>query len=155
VGLFLLRSDSITLFCERWLLALLVLSPMVHAWYFTWLIPFAVATRNAGSIAVSLSAFAYFGISALPGGPVSGWPAVYVQLGLIWLPFVCGFAWSEYRRITANGAVNSADFAFIDAMSLRIDGSSAPSSGPSPRLESLLVRTSPGIQTPGHVSHRL
>ena len=99
VTLILLRSPSITLFCERWLLALLVLSPMVHAWYFTWLIPLAVATRNAGSIAVSLSAFAYFGISSLPGAPQNGWALLFLQDGMIWLPLICGFAWSEYQRV--------------------------------------------------------
>ncbi len=99
VTLILLRSRSITLFCERWLLALLVLSPMVHAWYFTWLIPFAVATRNAGPIAVSLSAFAYFGISDLPGAPQNGWGLLFLQDGMIWLPLICGFAWSEYQRL--------------------------------------------------------
>jgi alpha-1,6-mannosyltransferase len=98
IGLFLLCSSSITLFSERWLLALLVLSPMVHAWYFTWLIPFAVATRNSGSIAVSISAFAYFGIFALPGVPPDGWPLLLVQNGIIWLPLICGFAWNEYQR---------------------------------------------------------
>jgi alpha-1,6-mannosyltransferase len=80
-GLFLLRSSSVTLFSERWLLALLVLSPMVHAWYFTWLIPFAVATRNAGSIVVSISAFAYFGVSGLLKIPSDAWISVFVQYG--------------------------------------------------------------------------
>jgi alpha-1,6-mannosyltransferase len=98
-GLFLLCSSSIRLFSERWLLALLVFSPMVHAWYFTWLIPFAVATRNAGSIGVSISAFAYFGIFPLPGGPRDGWPLLLLQDGIIWLPLICGFACSEYRRV--------------------------------------------------------
>jgi alpha-1,6-mannosyltransferase len=99
IGLLLLHSAGMTLFCERWLLALLALSPMVHAWYFTWLIPFAVATRNAGSIAVSVSAFAYFGISALPGAPRDGWPLLFLENGIVWLPLFFGFGWSEYQRI--------------------------------------------------------
>lgn len=94
----LMRSPSVTLLCERWLALLLVLSPMVHAWYFTWLIPFAVATRNAGSIAVSISAFAYFGILHLSGVPRGGWPLLLLQYAIIWLPLICGFAWSEYQR---------------------------------------------------------
>ncbi len=93
------RSQSVTLLCERALAVTLVLSPMVHAWYFTWLIPLAVGTRNAGSIAVSISAFAYFGISAVPGIPKHGWVALFFQTGMLWLPFICGFVWSEYRRI--------------------------------------------------------
>jgi hypothetical protein len=97
-ALVVIRSQSLTLLGERWLAMLLMLSPMVHAWYFTWLIPFAVATRNAGSIAVSISAFAYFGIFGLPGVPRAGWPLLFLQSGMIWLPFICGFAWSELRR---------------------------------------------------------
>ena len=102
-ALTLMRSRSITLLSERWLALLLVLSPMVHAWYFTWLLPFAVATRNLGTIAVSISAFAYFGISALPGGPQTGWPLLFTQTGLLWLPFLCGFAWTEYGRTRRRG----------------------------------------------------
>jgi alpha-1,6-mannosyltransferase len=111
IGLFLLCSSSITLFSERWLLALLVLSPMVHAWYFTWLIPFAVATRNAGSIAVSISAFAYFGIFAVPGVPRDGWPLLFLQNAIIWLPLICGFAYSEYQRVRESTGQRSLDVA--------------------------------------------
>ena len=32
----------------------------MHGWYFTWIIPFAVGTKNWGVRLVSLSAFTYF-----------------------------------------------------------------------------------------------
>lgn len=96
-ALLVMQLRSVTLLSERWLALLLVLSPMMHPWYFTWLMPFAVATRNIGVIAVSVSAFAYFGISNLPAMPQTGWTLLFVQTGIIWLPFIGGFAWSEYR----------------------------------------------------------
>lgn len=54
------RTKTMTGFAETFLFALLVASPSVHAWYFVWLVPLAVATRNRGTMLVSVSAFVYF-----------------------------------------------------------------------------------------------
>ena len=40
--------------------ALLLISPIVHGWYFTWIVPFAVGTKNWGIRLLSLSAWIYF-----------------------------------------------------------------------------------------------
>lgn len=92
----IIRRRSFSRFGESYLLLLLALSPMVHAWYFTWLIPFAVVTRNVGTIAVSVTAFAYFGMPFVQGVPEAGSVAVALQRIIIWLPLIAGYAWSDY-----------------------------------------------------------
>jgi hypothetical protein len=85
------------LFTEWYLGLLLMLAPVVHAWYFTWLIPFVVASRNLGVRLVSLSGFVYFVLQqriAL-GGP---WQLTPVERTLLWLPFVVGWGWSAWGR---------------------------------------------------------
>ncbi|MEL6902324.1 MAG: glycosyltransferase family 2 protein [Cyanobacteria bacterium J06606_4] len=85
---------SIRQFAERYLIALMVLSPIIHAWYFTWLAPFAVASRNWGTRLVSISGFVYF---ALPYGLALGterWQLVAWQRWLLWTPFVVGLLYS-------------------------------------------------------------
>jgi len=77
-------------FMERYFIALLLLSPIIHAWYFTWLVPFAVESRHLGTRWVSLSAFVYF---ALPHGLALGtetWRLTSAQYVLLWVPFVLG-----------------------------------------------------------------
>lgn len=86
----LVHSDSIGQFIERYLIALMLLSPIIHAWYFTWLVPFAVASRNWGTRLVSLSAFVYF---ALPHGLALGtgsWQLTHWQQWGLWGPFILG-----------------------------------------------------------------
>ena len=39
---------------------LYLVSPIIHAWYFTWIIPFAVVNQNIGVRLISLSSFIYF-----------------------------------------------------------------------------------------------
>jgi alpha-1,6-mannosyltransferase len=73
-------------FAWRYLLALLLLSPVVHAWYFIWLMPFAVPSQNWGARLVSLSAFVYFVLpSRLPD-----WQLTTPERLLLWLPLLLG-----------------------------------------------------------------
>ncbi len=91
VGAWLLvRSRSVLQFTEWYLFAVLVLSPIVHAWYFTWLIPFAVASRNWGTRCISLSAFVYF---VLPHRQAFGssWQLYDNERLAIWLPLIVGW----------------------------------------------------------------
>ena len=75
---------------EAWIAVLLVLGPSNHAWYFTWALPFAVASRNWGSILISLTGFVYFQLHltlALTGRWVlGGWARA-----LLWIPFLAGW----------------------------------------------------------------
>ncbi len=84
------NSLDIGPFTERYLIALLLLSPIIHAWYFTWLVPFAVASRNWGIRLVSLSAFVYFALPHNLATGTAGWVLSPVQQGALWGPFIVG-----------------------------------------------------------------
>ena len=90
--LFLLfAAPSFQQFTLGFLAILLVLSPIVHAWYFTWIIPFAVGTKNWGVKLVSLSAFVYF---VLPYRQALGdldWNLTETETWILWLPFILGW----------------------------------------------------------------
>ena len=91
------RSVSISQFMGRYFVTLMLLSPIIHAWYFTWLMPFAVASQSWGARLVSLSVFVYF---ALPYGLAVGiedWRLNALQYGLLWVPFVIGLLVSVGR----------------------------------------------------------
>ncbi len=77
----------------------LIFTPLLHAWYFTWLMPFAVKTRNLGSILLVASGFAYFLLYHHVESPGGIWRLTSWETALLWLPFVAGFLWSECRRI--------------------------------------------------------
>jgi hypothetical protein len=87
---------------ERWaelfFTLLLVTAPAIHAWYGTWLVPWAAATRNRATLALSLSFFVYFWLqhTRLEHG---GWEQSVMEKTLMWLPF--GLAWIlEWKRIS-------------------------------------------------------
>lgn len=84
----------------QWMFFLaLIFSPMLHAWYFTWLMPFAVQTRNLGSILLVASGFTYFLLYHHVESPGGFWRLTAWETAILWLPFVAGFLWSEWRRI--------------------------------------------------------
>lgn len=85
------RRKDFAVVSEQCFLAILLFSPVVHPWYFTWLIPFAVFTRNAVAVAASLSAFVGFWLYHkihLPGGE---WHQSLWEMGLMWLPLLAGW----------------------------------------------------------------
>ncbi len=93
------RARSLTGFGETFLLAVLAFSPSVHPWYFVWVVPFAVATRNRGILAVSVSVFVYFWLwerQAVTGE----WHQTWIEKGMMWAPLLLGWAWSR-RRLKA------------------------------------------------------
>lgn len=76
----------------EWLLFLaLVLTPMLHAWYFTWMMPLAVETRNRGALAVTASSFVYFMLYHHFESPGGKWELYAWECALLWIPFVAGF----------------------------------------------------------------
>ncbi len=90
----LATSTRLGVFAWRYLLALLLLSPVVHAWYFIWLMPFAVPSQNWGARLVSLSAFVYFVLpSRLPD-----WQLTNPERLLLWLPLLLGLLLSARDR---------------------------------------------------------
>ena len=95
-GMILLRARSWVTMAEAYFIALLLFSPSNHAWYFTWLMPLAVATRHLGSRWLAVSGLAYFwvwdGVAHGGGWQQSGW-----DRALVWLPFFAGWAWQTWR----------------------------------------------------------
>ena len=90
------RARTLTGFAEAFLFTLLVFSPSVHAWYFVWLVPFVVESRNVGTLAVSVSGFVYFWMWQRQA--VSGeWIQTPWEKLLMWGPLVAGF-WASKRR---------------------------------------------------------
>jgi alpha-1,6-mannosyltransferase len=78
-------------------LATYVLSPMLHAWYFIWILPFAVRSRNAGVIALAASGIAYFIVNYTLSRPGGGWTFTWWQRAIIWVPFLVGFGLNAFR----------------------------------------------------------
>lgn len=96
VGLWLiLKSRTLGQFAEAFLGLLLILSPIIHAWYFTWLVPFSVMSRNWGTRLVSLSVFIYF---VLPFRIISqedfSWFLSNSERAILWLPYLLGWLWT-------------------------------------------------------------
>lgn len=77
----------------------LILTPMVHFWYFAWMVPFAVMTRNLGTLAVSVSGAVYFVLYHRVESPGGEWSLTIPETLWLWLPFTIGFLWSEWVRL--------------------------------------------------------
>ena len=93
----LFRARSFGQFAEWYFISLLLISPIIHAWYFTWLAPFAVASRNWGTKFASISALAYF---VLPYQVAQGNPSWWMEESdrlLLWLPFCIGLLLSAIQ----------------------------------------------------------
>lgn len=93
-GWLMLRAPSALVFLESYLIGLLALSPIIHSWYFTWLIPFAVATQNWGTRGLSLSAALYFVLPYRQGLGHQHWALRDWQKVLFWIPGIFGWIWS-------------------------------------------------------------
>lgn len=85
-------------FTEAYFFALFTLAPVIHGWYFSWIMPFAVASQNWGTRLLSFSAFIYF---LLPYRQFAGleaedqlWHLSILERSLLWSPFIIGFLWS-------------------------------------------------------------
>lgn len=92
------HSTQVGDFTENYLGALLLLSPVVHAWYFTWLVPFAVVSGNWGTRLVSLSAFVYFALPHRESLGVTEWLLTPSERVWLWAPFVLGWLWTWQLR---------------------------------------------------------
>jgi alpha-1,6-mannosyltransferase len=93
-----LRAKHFQQFTEWYWFGLLTLTPIIHFWYFTWIVPFSVPSQNWGVRLVSLSAFIYFVLlSRIPD-----WRLTELERLLLWLPFVLGWLWSVWRNSQNN-----------------------------------------------------
>ena len=90
-------SDDLLQLSEFYLIVLLIVSPIIHAWYFTWLVPFAVASRNLGTRLVSISAFVYFALQHRKALGDLSWYLTLNERLLMWLPFAFGCLWTVFK----------------------------------------------------------
>ena len=90
-------SSSFQQFTLGFFASLLLISPIIHSWYFTWIIPFAVGTKNWGVRLGSLSAFVYFILPYRQALGDRNWNLTDLETWLLWLPFILGFVWSIWR----------------------------------------------------------
>ncbi|MBP0017316.1 MAG: glycosyltransferase [Cyanobacteria bacterium SBLK] len=95
IGLVMLwKIKNFRVFVETYFFTLFVFSPVIHAWYLSWLVPFAVASRNMGTKLVSLSVFIYFILPYRTALGINDWWMNEWQRLFLWLPFVGGWIWS-------------------------------------------------------------
>jgi alpha-1,6-mannosyltransferase len=95
------RARGVQQFAESYWFGLLMLTPIIHFWYFTWIVPFAVATQNWGVRLVSLSAFVYF---VLPSRNPD-WRLTEFERLLLWLPFILGWLWTVRQNRTGKSGL--------------------------------------------------
>lgn len=92
------RQNSIQRAGHSVLSAALLITPMFHAWYGTWIMPLLLEERRRGSIALSLSAFVYFLLHRTAGQPSGIWHQAWWEKLLLWGPFVAGLVWDYWTR---------------------------------------------------------
>ena len=101
-----LCSKNLEKFTEWYLIGVVILSPIVHAWYLTWFIPFAVASRNLGIRLISLSAFAYFALLYRQAQGMTNWMLTDQERLWLWLPFIFGVLVFLIRTYAAKSKIN-------------------------------------------------
>jgi hypothetical protein len=99
----LLRHDGFARKAESFFNGLMLLSPFLHAWYFTWLAPWAVATRNQGAVCLSISGFGYFllRLNQIHGEP---WHLAFDWWLIIWVPYAAGLLLSAWNRTVSSSS---------------------------------------------------
>lgn len=102
VLLLIWRSRSLQRFALGFFACLLAISPIIHCWYFTWIVPFAVGTKNWGVRLSSISAFIYFVLPYRQALGDRSWNLTDLETWLLWLPFIIGFSWSYWIRSSIN-----------------------------------------------------
>lgn len=85
-------------FAEPYLFGLLILSPVVHPWYLTWLVPFAVASRNWGTRLVSISGFIYFVLQYRQAQGDYTWMLTNPERLCLWMPLILGYGWTTLSQ---------------------------------------------------------
>ena len=93
-------SDNIKQFGLHFFFALLIISPIIHGWYFTWIIPFAVPNQNLGVKLLTLSSLVYFLLPYRQALGYGNWNLTDLETIVLWLPFIVGYFISE--QLTVN-----------------------------------------------------
>jgi hypothetical protein len=85
------RVRSFTDAAEWSLFATYLFSPMLHAWYLVWALPFAVKSGNPGIIGLAATGIFYYVVHYNMDHLGLGWTYTWWQRAVIWLPFAVGF----------------------------------------------------------------
>ena len=93
-----LRRRSFAKFAEDVFLSLLAISPAVHAWYFTWALPFACASGNLAFRVAGLSAGIYFILEHRQAAGDTRWRLTWLEWALMWGPTLGAFAYTRWRE---------------------------------------------------------
>ena len=86
------------LFSQDYFYLLLLISPIIHGWYFTWIVPFGVATQNWGIRFLSVSSLVYFMLPYREALGENGWKLSLLETLFLWIPFVVGYFWRDSRK---------------------------------------------------------
>ena len=96
--LLLWNIQTFQTFIANYFFFLLIISPIIHAWYFTWIVPFTVGTKNWGIRFVSLSGFIYFALQYRKALGDETWMLRELERLLLWLPFILGYCWTNWLK---------------------------------------------------------
>jgi alpha-1,6-mannosyltransferase len=97
VVVLILRRKNFSRFGEDVCLGLFAISPAVHAWYFTWAIPFSAATGNLAFRVAGITVGIYFILEHRQALGPSLWRLNGVEWGGMWFPILAAFAYSRWR----------------------------------------------------------
>jgi len=96
------RAQNFRQFSLGYFLALYIFSPIIHSWYFTWSIPFAVPKANLVIKGLSISAFIYFFLPYRQGLGIEGWYLYPMERWWLWFPLVVVLFQLVFRLVWFN-----------------------------------------------------
>jgi len=94
-----LKSRTLAQAGQNWFLGLLLVSPLVHAWYFAWALPFAAFSGHMGWRLAGMCGLAYF-VLQQNIFEERNWILSWPQWGLLWGPLLAGTLWEFTRSRT-------------------------------------------------------
>ena len=89
--LLIFKSYNLQQFSLVFFFILLILSPIIHGWYFTWIIPFAVPKQNLSIKLLTLSSLVYFVLLYRQALGYRNWDLIELETMILWLPFIFGY----------------------------------------------------------------
>ena len=96
--LFLLwKKQTYQQFTQGYFFLLFLISPIIHSWYFTWIIPFGIVTQNLGIRLLSVSSLVYFRLFYRQSLNDYSWQLTTIETLCMWLPFVLGYFWDTIK----------------------------------------------------------
>ena len=92
----ILTKRSYYSFAQAYFVLLLIISPIVHFWYFSWIVPFGVVRQNWGIRFLSISSLCYFILPLHQASRAGIYQLTTTETLTLWLPFIFGYFYSSY-----------------------------------------------------------